>query len=265
MLRRPVAAALLVGALAAVAMPAATGAAPACAAATDPHAGLVVDTGQRTTAYCVALDAPTVSGLHLIQLAADQDGLSYGLGFGGQAVCRLAGVGPDGGDCWADYPRYWGYWRDGGGGWTWSSVGAASATVREGDVDAWVWGTGMSGVTHPKPPRLAIEQICAQPASSPAGGVATSQPGSVTPSSSAGAGRPSPSSPAPSRPSPARTRTPDPSAASSPAVVIVAGAAAPPPSAGGPSAGALGAIALAVALAVAGWLRLRTHPGGART
>ena len=122
-MRRRLAATLLVAAaLLVVAMPAASGGAAACAAATGPHAALVVDTGSRSTAYCVALDAPTVTGIHLIQLAAAQHGLTYGLGFGGQAVCRLQGVGPAGDDCFADYPRFWGYWHgDGHDGWTWAS------------------------------------------------------------------------------------------------------------------------------------------------
>ena len=263
-MRRPLAAALVVAtALLLSATPAATRATPACAAETGPHAGLVVDTGQRTTAYCVVLDAPTVSGLHLIQLAADQDRLSYGLGFGGQAVCRLAGVGPDGGDCWADYPHYWGYWRgDGAGGWTWSSAGAASTTVRDGDVEAWTWGTGMSGATHPKPPSLAIEQICTRATPSSAPSPTPSRAPSVSRGPSPQAERSSPGSPPASL---ARTRTLEPRAASSPVVVLAAGAAGPPPTSGGPPAGVLVALVLAIVLAIAGWFRLRRYPGGART
>jgi hypothetical protein len=134
---RAVAAALVVAAaLLVAATPGVTGAAAGCAAAAGPHAALVVDTGSRSSAYCVSLDAPSVSGIHLIQLAAGQHGLSYGLGFGGQAVCRLLGVGPTGDDCFADYPRYWGYWHgDGHDGWTWSSTGAGSATIHSGDID----------------------------------------------------------------------------------------------------------------------------------
>ncbi|MGZ8613796.1 MAG: hypothetical protein ACXWX4_03840 [Actinomycetota bacterium] len=110
--------------------PAAAGSTQACAAeaADAPHAALVIGTGSQTLMYCVALDAPTVSGLRLIQLASAQHGLQYRLGFGGQAVCQLTGIGPTGGDCFADYPDFWGYWHgDGSGGWTWAGSGAASA------------------------------------------------------------------------------------------------------------------------------------------
>src|SRR5919202_4221909 len=100
-MRRPsllVAAALL---CAAVVVPAARPQ-PACATG-GPHAALVVDTGSRVLALCVALDAERVSGLHLIELAGSQYGLSYSFGLGGQAVCMLAGVGTPGDDCFARY------------------------------------------------------------------------------------------------------------------------------------------------------------------
>jgi hypothetical protein len=143
--------------------PAATGSVIACAAeaADAPHAALVVGTGGQTLTYCVTLDAPTVTGLRLIQLASAQHGLQYRLGFGGQAVCQLAGVGPTGSDCFADYPDFWGYWHgNGGGGWTWAGSGAASASIGDGDVEGWTWGSGDSGATHPAPPALSIDDVC---------------------------------------------------------------------------------------------------------
>jgi len=264
MLRRPVAAALLVGAaLAPVALPAVTGSAPACAAATGPHAALVIETGARDLRLCVALDAPTVSGTHLIELAGEQQHLSYGFGSGGQAVCRLAGVGPEGDDCFADYPDFWGYWRgDGHGGWTWSSTGAASTTVGDGDLDGWVWGSGDAGSTHPKPPSLTVADVCTAPSPSPAPAVpasthaapATTAPRSTAASVDASAA-PShrPSSPARS----ARTRTASSSALPS---VVAVGAAdqGPPPVSGLPGPGLLLAIAIGAALAGGGWLRMRS-------
>ena len=259
-MRRRLAATLLVAAaLLVVAMPAASGGAAACAAATGPHAALVVDTGSRSTAYCVALDAPTVTGIHLIQLAAAQHGLTYGLGFGGQAVCRLQGVGPAGDDCFADYPRFWGYWHGGGhtgqegqGGWTWAATGAASATVGSGDVEGWAWGTGDSSATHPMPPRVGIDAICA-PVARP-----TTQP--TTPPS-VGAASVAPSRAAPSAPSPphARTATPTPGdPSSSPVVQIVAAGPPPaPPAHGGVPPGVPIAAALAIVFVGAGLVRAR--------
>ncbi len=150
---------------------AAAGTEAACAAAASgaPHAALVVDTGSRTTTYCVDLGGGSVSGLRLIQLAADQYGLSYHFGFGGQAVCQLQGIGPSGGDCFGAYPDYWGYWHATGGGWSWAGSGAASSSVTDGDVEGWSWGTGDSGATHPPPPTLAFDDVCrvAAPPASP--------------------------------------------------------------------------------------------------
>jgi hypothetical protein len=268
MLRRPVAAALLVGAaLTPVTLPAVTGAAPACAAATGPHAALVIETGTRDLRLCVALDAPTVSGTHLIELAGAQQHLSYGFGSGGQAICRLAGVGPQGDDCFADYPDFWGYWRgDGHGGWTWSSTGAASSTVADGDLDGWVWGSGDAGTTHARPPSLTETDVCVASTSSPTP-AASPQTHSASPDASRSAAGASSSSARP----PHASRTAEPSASTdrttlastkAPSSILVAAAdRGPPPASGGPGAGLLLALAIGAALAAGGWLRSRSGRG----
>jgi hypothetical protein len=163
------AAAVGLAALSPALAPAVTGGAAACAAsAGQPHAGLVVDTGGHATSYCVALDAASVSGIHLIELAGQQFGLQYRLGFGGQAVCQLNGVGPAGDDCFADYPDFWGYWHGSGDdGWAWASTGAGSARVSDGDRDGWSWGTGQTGDSHPPPPAERFDQICQLSSPSP--------------------------------------------------------------------------------------------------
>jgi len=249
-------------------VPAVTGAAPACAAATGPHAALVIDTGAGAHAFCIALDAASVSGIHLIELAGTQDHLSYGFGSGGQAVCRLAGVGPHGDDCFADYPDYWGYWHgDGRGGWTWSSSGAASTQVGDGTLDAWVWGSGDSGATHPKPPSLGIDDVCVPATAAPTPAPTASRSPGAT--SAPGSGVRSSASPMPARPSTARPTTPSgavpvtvaPPQRGSPTVAAFAAAEGPPGS-GGPGPGLLVALVLGAALAGGGWLRLRSARRG---
>ena len=132
----------------------------ACAAP-SPSAALVVDTGSSALSYCVELDASSVSGLHLIELASSQHGLAYKFGYGGNAVCMLAGVGPTGDDCFEQSPNFWGYWRGGGsGGWTWSGTGGGSTSVGDGDVEGWSWGSGQDGSTHPKPPATTYASVC---------------------------------------------------------------------------------------------------------
>ena len=154
-----VSAALLLGAL-----PVALYTPAACAAET-PHAALVVDTGESEIMYCVELPDESVSGIELIELAGEQHGLQYTFGYGGEAVCVLAGVGPEGDDCFADYPDFWGYWRGGGSGdWSWASTGAGTTTVEAGDVEGWSWGSGADGETHPEPPALTFEDVCGAPA-----------------------------------------------------------------------------------------------------
>jgi hypothetical protein len=278
-------------------IPAAAGSAPACAASGGgPHAGLVVGTGSQTLTYCVAMDGDTVSGIHLIELASAQYGLQYRLGYGGQAVCQLDGIGPDGDDCFADYPYFWGYWHgDGGTGWTWASTGAGSARVGDGDMDGWTWGTGMSGDTHQAPPHLSFDDVCSAettpppttpppttppttpPTSPPTRPPTTpphsSPPGTTPPTGGAGGAHPRSSSPTGSNASPsgsasaaathATATEPSGSAAtgagteaSGPIVHVAAGSPAPADGGGG-SAGTVIAIIAAVVLVAAGLFRMR--------
>jgi hypothetical protein len=264
-------AALGIAALSPALAPAVTGGAPACAAsAGQPHAGLVIDTGGHATSYCVALDASSVSGLHLIELAGQQFGLQYRLGFGGQAVCRLNGVGPDGDDCFADYPLFWGYWHGSGDdGWSWASSGAGSARVSDGDRDGWSWGTGDSGSSHAPPPAESFDQICATsspsptptPSRPPKHGGGSGSGGDESPVGGAQTGSSASHSPedtkphSPShhaRPSPTPTLEASPVTAASPAA-----AAAPGGSSGGAPWAAVLAGGVAVVLVSAGVLRLR--------
>ena len=139
------------------------GPAPVACAAEGPHAALVIDTGEEGGRYslCVALPREEVTGLELIELAGDQFDLSYRFGYGGNAVCELAGVGSESDDCFDRYPDFWGYWRgDGSGGWTWSSGGAGSSRVRDGDVEGWSWGSGADGRSHPPPPTTTFVSVC---------------------------------------------------------------------------------------------------------
>jgi hypothetical protein len=246
----------------------------ACAGESE-RAVLVVDTGPDAFKYCVKLDAETVTGTHLIELAGRQHDLTYEFGFGGAAVCMLAGVGPTSGDCFEEYPNFWAYWRDdGSGGWTWSSTGAATTTVAAGDVEGWAWGSGSGPDDHPAPPETVFEDVCRpEPEQDEQPRAAARPKPTPTPVETAlptPAAKPDPSKndvrkpkrreKASSdqrarravRPSPAASRpTPRPEAASRPA------AAADPPYAG---IGALG-VALAVA-GGAGWIARRRRAGG---
>jgi hypothetical protein len=259
--------------------------APACAAGPGPRAALVVDTGASVTTYCVALGASSVDGLELIRLAGRQHGLAYSFGFGGQAVCSLAGVGPSGGDCFAEYPDFWGFWRgNGSGGWSWSSSGAGGVSVGGGDIEGWTWGSGDSGSTHPAPPALAFDDVCEPSGGGGAGsgggsgGAGGSQGGGDSGGGDAGLVEPGNDeeaagsddgaqsegrSPSRSKAEPRRERdrpTPSPSERAAPdgPDIRAAGARADDPPGGPPAATYLAVVAIAV-LVVGGRLRLRSR------
>ena len=116
-----------------------------------------------------------MTGIELIQLASEQHGLQYRLGYGGNVVCQLGGVGYDSDECLKEGPEFWGYWRgDGSGGWEWSSSGGQATTVRDGDVEGWAWGTGNDGATHPAPPETTFASVCGE---KPSGGAEPPDPG----------------------------------------------------------------------------------------
>lgn len=253
--------------------PAALGTAGGAACADDrPHVALVVDTGARTTTYCVGLDATSVSGLHVIQLAAAQYGLTYRLGFGGQAVCQLNGVGSSSGDCFSEYPSFWGYWHgDGHGGWSWAGSGAGSSSIGDGAVEGWSWGQGDSGTTHPAPPHQRFEDVCDTSSPSPAPSPTPTHAPSSHPSSTKAAPTPGATATAPlatasahATPSThAHTATsgpPTPSASSTDTIVRAQATGGQVPTSGGPPAGALIAVGAIALLGVGGWLRLRRRP-----
>lgn len=137
------------------------GPAPFACAGEGPDATLVVDTGSAEYKYCVALDAATVSGIHLIELAGQQHGLSYSFGYQGQAVCMLAGVGSEEEECFQGGEPFWGYWQGtASGGWSWSGSGAGSTSVKDGDVEGWSWGTGNDGSGHQQPSATTHASVC---------------------------------------------------------------------------------------------------------
>ena len=274
--------------------PAVAGSAPACAAEASgaSHAALVVNTGSQTTTYCVALDASSVTGIHLVQLAGSQFGLQYQLGFGGQAVCQLAGVGASGGDCFGSYPDFWGYWHgNGSGGWSWAGSGAGSASIGDGDMEGWVWGSGDSGTTHAAPPALGFDDVCKDSTPSPtpppspggggdgdgngggagghgdgnggtAGGTGSGPGGATsTPGTDASASPHGSSGPNGSHGDDAKDRSPqvDPSTGevveASPVTALAAGVA--DDAGGGPPMGALLALVAVAALGAGGWFLRR--------
>jgi hypothetical protein len=85
--------------------------APVAAAQADQRSALIVEVGGTVRRLCVGMAQPALTGKQLVEAS----GLEQR--WDGGALCRLAGTGPAGGDCFAQYPKFWGYWiGDGHGG-----------------------------------------------------------------------------------------------------------------------------------------------------
>lgn len=137
------------------------------------QAGLVVIHGDGLViTRCVTFDEPEISGLVLLQ----RSGLSWQASNGpmGSTVCALNGEGCAASDCFCECKQapcaYWNYYTGSGdGAWLYSGLGAAVRTLKNGDVDAWVWSDGATG-----PPNLAFATIC--DAGNSGGATAPAQP-----------------------------------------------------------------------------------------
>ncbi|NLG27196.1 MAG: hypothetical protein GX557_04760 [Chloroflexi bacterium] len=141
-------------------------AAPARAASN--RAALVVQFGDGyRIVRVVEFHTPTVTGMQLLQLSA-VDAVTQG----DLLICR---IGPDGcaqqQDCFCAAPYYWSFFAWAPAGWRFICSGAASYTVKPGDVVALMWGG--SELPRPidpaplfEPERLApgIPQIVPDPA-----------------------------------------------------------------------------------------------------
>ena len=138
------------------------------------------------------LDVLRQSGLDLI--------FETGGGFGVK-ICKLDKTGCDfpAEDCFCRCQgnpcQYWAYWYAENGAWKYSSVGANSRQVKDGDVEGWVWGGGKTA-----PPASALaESICAPQATPTSPLPASAEPGQVA----------APTEPGQAPPPPPSTRVPE--------------------------------------------------------
>jgi len=163
-----------------------------------PRAGLVVQTGDgRVLTRCVALAAEEVSGYDLLLSSGLEIVLDPSSGLG-VLVCQIEGEGcayphepcfcscSGGGTC-----TYWNYfYRDPQAvDWGYSAMGAMMRKVRNGAVEAWVWGNGQT----PPAAALTFESICAAPTAT----AGPASPPSPTVASTAAAATAEPVAPAP--------------------------------------------------------------------
>ena len=135
-----------------------------------PHrAGLVVVYGNgQVSTHCVEFSEPSISGYEVLMRAGLDIGIDASNSMG-VAICRIRNDG-------CNYPQqpcfcqctdlsgavpclYWSYWHLQGSSWQYSGMGASNHQVTHGDVEGWVWGSGIMGGGAP-PPSVTFEQLC---------------------------------------------------------------------------------------------------------
>jgi hypothetical protein len=127
------------------------------------RAGLMIEFPDgRTETRCIEFSEETITGAELLR----RSGLPVvfsGFGGLGSGVCRIDDVGcADPNDCFCQCRgascAYWSYWTVRDGEWRYQNVGASDRTVRDGDIDAWVWGNGRDA-----PDDASFDALCAPP------------------------------------------------------------------------------------------------------
>ena len=167
---------------------------PASAATTNRAAVVVEVDGVIHTAK-VSFSADSITGLDALR-SAGFNPLVRVFGGNGGAVCALdvgtttIGCPADGTCLTCDAPRYWGYFRALAGAtqYTYSTAGAGLTQVHDGDVEAWVWGTGsppsrfvsFEDVWGTDPPPTTRPPATAPPTTHPTSPPTGGPPGTVT-------------------------------------------------------------------------------------
>jgi len=132
------------------------------AAAEGPHrAGLIVVYGpDNVYSTCVTFSEAELPGAELLRLAGLRV-VGWVLPGQGEAICKIGSTGCDfpGEECFCQCLstpcRYWSYWYWQNGQWIYSGRGAGNRMVRDGGLDAWVWGDGNS-----QPPAIGPGSPC---------------------------------------------------------------------------------------------------------
>ena len=136
------------------------------------RAGLVVQYGDGNVEMrCVAFDEPQINGYELLR----RSGLPILIepGSFGLAVCKIGQQGCDvpAQSCFCECENiksncvYWISFLHINGAWKYATLGASNTVVRNGDLQAWVWGSSQSdsseGTTAVAPPAMTFDQVCA--------------------------------------------------------------------------------------------------------
>jgi hypothetical protein len=134
---------------------------------TPNRAGVVVQFGDGgTQTACVTFDEAEINGIDLLQRARLQY-IPQPTGMGA-AICQIEGEGCayPAEDCFCQCQGapcvFWRLYTAQGNTWQLASIGASSTVVRDGDVQAWVWGGGT--LTQGEAPEgITPADVCAVP------------------------------------------------------------------------------------------------------
>ncbi|HUP84942.1 MAG TPA: hypothetical protein VM143_04655 [Acidimicrobiales bacterium] len=163
------------------------------------HAAVVIDTGDgQVRKMCLAFPEDEISGIEALRRLDTRPNRFEPYGSKGLAVCMLCGVGCSTGACFCDPARYWAYHRAGPGEATYqpSRAGASSTVVRDGDVEAWKWGSG------DPPEKTTVGQTCNVPEPPARTSSATTTTSEATSPATEASQSPTTTNPAPSPTSP---------------------------------------------------------------
>lgn len=129
------------------------------------RAAIVVDFGNgQLETRCVGFTEEELTGYEVLIRSGLPVEFDYQAG--GQAVCRIEGVGCDPSDCFCACTgggncSYWLYWHLLDDEWQYSVSGAGSYRVRDGMVEGWRWGlSSTTGSGAEKPPTTTFAEIC---------------------------------------------------------------------------------------------------------
>ncbi len=126
---------------------------------------LVVFDNGKVGQRCVEFNQDEITGIELLEQSGYDISIdaSYALGV---AVCKIGRDGcnfpnkPCFCECQGASCKYWSYWHWNGSAWIYANMGASNRTIRNGDIDGWVYGIGTTASAQP-PPNLTFEQVCA--------------------------------------------------------------------------------------------------------
>lgn len=144
------------------------GSRPTYAQAPGPnHAGVVVQYASgKVGSKCVAFAEPHISGYELLR----RSGLPLVVqpSSMGVAVCSINGTGcSNSADCFCQCQTlgasctYWTFFeRTAQNQWRLAALGAAATQVKNGEMQAWVWGSGDADKVSLMPPALGFDEVC---------------------------------------------------------------------------------------------------------